>query len=168
MLFIDPLNCFQIKILFIFKFQAAACYEEAALKNHPGAKYNLGLLYYQRYIGQEKRDERDLHAAFTLLHQAAQNGVQQAWSAILVLFDREVAQEATPTFSNVSLFGLNSTNQCNSRPESKFRKAISEPRGLSYFDDQESVYNSETSDDSQEQILSVKKVVSFYLDDSKL
>ena len=126
------MKSFQIFLTFS---QAIVCYEEAAIKNHPGAQYNLGLLYYQRYVRNEKGDNSDLRSAFSLLHQAGQNGLQQAWSAIMTFFDNEVAQADATSCSIVDYSDAN---------ESTFRKTSSEPCGLSYLSS-ESSHTSEMS-----------------------
>ena len=109
------------------------CYKEAAMQNHPTAQYNLGLLHYRRYLSNEKSKEIDLSEAFSLLRQAAQQGLEEARSAMSAL-KNEVETRYMAHLSTASMVERDKEN--NSRLltcGSTFRKAFSEPHNFSYY-----------------------------------
>lgn len=136
--------------------QATACYEKAALQCHSAAQYNLALLHYRRYVDNQQLNRSDLQTTFALLSQAAQQGLDEAWSAILALLNKEITAENAVHNSTSSLIDDISEISLGSQ-ESVFRKAISEPHDFNYFSD-------ESSDESENSSVdSVNGPVKFYL-----
>lgn len=91
-------------------------------KNHPGAQYNLGLLLYHRYLN-DGSNTGDLSRSFSLLRQAAQQGLKEASHALDSLRERGVTIARVHTEISVNE---------NEVKQPRFRKAASEPHDFGY------------------------------------
>lgn len=114
------------KTLALFLFlKAVECYEEAARSGHAGAQYNLGLLHCYGKI-----ESSDPTKALNFLRQAARQGLEQAWPALLILLqpsnysiDRKSSTTSLSVLEDISEgLPLSSSN--------RFHKAQSEPHCL--------------------------------------
>nr|CAH0100601.1 unnamed protein product [Daphnia galeata] len=106
-------------------------YKEAATKNHPAAQYNLGLLFYRRYLNNEKSKENDLSEAFSHLRQAAHHGLEEARSALIFLTN-EVANDVVRFTTISSTHAGENLRSKESKHGLTVRNAFSEPHSFSY------------------------------------
>lgn len=126
--------------------KAAECYEEAAELGHSGAQYNLGLLHYQ-----DKLQRSDQAKGIHFIQKAAKQGLDQAWSTLLI-----VQQNATENSSHSLTSSRSAAEDMTStgRRPSHFRKSRSEPHRF---------LNNETDHFEKPLVVSQNVGTSFYI-----
>lgn len=116
------------------------------------------MLHYRRYVESQQSNRTDLRTTFSLLRQAAQQGLNEAWSAILVILNNEIAAEDAIHSSTSSLVDESYENSLGSQ-DSVFRKAVSEPHDFNYFSDES------TDEFENSSVDSVNGPVTFFVGD---
>ena len=91
----------------------------------------MGLLFYRRYLNNEKSKENDLSEAFSHLRQAAHHGLEEARSALIFLTN-EVANDVVRFTTISSTHAGEKLRSKESKHGLTVRNAFSEPHSFSY------------------------------------
>jgi len=104
--------------------KAAECYEEAAKLGHSGAQYNLGLLHYQG-----KLKESDQAKGIRFIRLAAKQGLDQAWSTLLIIL-QSASESSSRNMTSTRSVAEDISKGLLKSTSSHFRKSHSEPHCL--------------------------------------